>query len=330
MESFSRWLLGEAGAGWIIGIIGILGGLYAWTRREKAPKIIVQQVRSISLLDVHPSQSGSIRVAYLDPTHEPCGIESLHQTELVVYNTGTKDVVEPIELVITFHRKEATNGSIGENEIGFWKLVFDDVGCKSETLLSNDEEVGQRALMTIPYLNSYSTHGHCVRAYLITEHSVELRLVRGTGKGWSAALYTLDQFADARAKTARLIRYGLLASYVVCSIWLFSTLLQSPVSAALYMPTLKNLDRAIEVLSQQRSAVLAAGVPPIWTRLLGWKETAPTPQAVMAVVVWLIIVFAVGLRGHNAVSAWVASRYLGVETPQHWCAMCEKESPATQ
>ena len=125
MGSFWDWLVGEAGAGWIVGFIGLLLSLYAWLHRECAPKVIVQEVNSIRLLDIHSTQRESLSVFYTDSEGQQVRVQDLQQEEVVIYNNGTVDVREPLQLVIRFHQA----GSKGEEFSGFWQLVSDDPGC---------------------------------------------------------------------------------------------------------------------------------------------------------------------------------------------------------
>ena len=70
MPRFWDWLIGEAGAGWIIGLLGLLGVLFTWLRRERPSRVIIQEINTIRLLDIHPSQRERLSVHYTDTQGE--------------------------------------------------------------------------------------------------------------------------------------------------------------------------------------------------------------------------------------------------------------------
>lgn len=320
MQSFWQWFIGEAGAGWIIGLIGLIGGVYAWLRRERPPKIVVQETRRISLLDVHPSQAEKIRVSYLDSVGNESRIASLQQTELAIYNTGTRDISEAINLVLTLRRADQSTGSGDKEGVGFWRVVFDDVTCTAEGLTANGSAGEQSVEMRIPYLNSYLTHRHAIMAYLITEYSVQLHLLRGRGRGWSARLSTLDSYLKLRSKLAQVIRVSAVALLALSAVPPFVALLDSPVYGALYNPTLSNLDRLIAMLVKLRESVQLHGVPPVWTRLFfefkGGYGFRYGLALVLSLTGGLVSVY---LTAHQRrIAGWLAARLLCIAPPERW------------
>jgi hypothetical protein len=320
MQSFWNWLVGEAGAGWIIGLIGIIGAVYAWLKRDRPPSIVIQEVRRLGLLDVHPSQSDRIRVSYLDKVGEECRIESLQQIELVIYNSGTRDVSETVDLVLTFRREIPGGDSAAAQPIGFWRLAFDDETCASGAVATDRSPHEESVRITIPYLNAYGIHHHFIKAYLMTEHSVLLHLVRGSGKGWSARLSTLDDFRTLRRRLARALTLGSLLLFLACSAYFLVEFLRHPVYAVFYNPTLSNIDRLIALLNRTRESVLAHGAPPFWSRLFSPLEFAAGSSYVRAFLAWLAasaVTLHLSLEG-QALAARLAARLLGILPPERW------------
>ena len=84
MQSFWNWLIGEAGAGWIVGILGIIGGIYAWRKRERPPRVVLQEVNSVNLLDIHPSQAEKLEVYY---TPDPERKDRMHKISRLYQST---------------------------------------------------------------------------------------------------------------------------------------------------------------------------------------------------------------------------------------------------
>ena len=74
----TEWLIGEAGAAWIIGVLGILGAAYTWLRRERPVRIIVQELSHTRLLDIHPAQRDSLLVSYKTSDGKEAPITDLH------------------------------------------------------------------------------------------------------------------------------------------------------------------------------------------------------------------------------------------------------------
>lgn len=320
MQSFWQWFIGEAGAGWIIGILGLIGGIYAWLRRERPPKIVIQEVSHISLLDVHPSQSNRIHVGYSDTDGSESKIESLQQIKLSIYNLGTRDISEAIDLVLTFRRKEQSANSDDDGAVGFRRLVFDDVACKAEGMPTDGSANEQSVRITIPYLNSYRTHHHYAMAYLMTEHLVQLQLVRGSGKGWSARLSTLDQFWTFRRTMARAIQLTALGLICLSSVWFYVELLGSPVYGALYNPTTDNLDRLIALLTQHRESVQAHGLPPVWTRFISELELGPNLRLGWAMTALMIsgLVLVYLAQQPYKLATWLTAKSLHIVPPEQW------------
>jgi hypothetical protein len=58
------WLITDAGAGWVLGLIGVVATFYAWRKQGRPTRVVVREIETIRLLDIHPSQHESVRVLY--------------------------------------------------------------------------------------------------------------------------------------------------------------------------------------------------------------------------------------------------------------------------
>ena len=192
MSAFFDWLISDAGAGWIIGILGILGAIYTWVQRDKPAKIVIQEINALRLLDIHVSHQERINVFYNDAQGSKEQIQSLEQKKIVIYNNGTKDISEPLQFVLKF-----SSSKTGNLFSGFWRLVVDNARCTSTPI--KDESGNTTAIaIEVPYLISYQLHKHLITIYFISDGPVTLQLADGEGKGWSASMVPFHQIRKLR------------------------------------------------------------------------------------------------------------------------------------
>jgi hypothetical protein len=238
MRTFWNWLVGEAGAGWIVGLIGFLLSLYAWLHRERAPKIIVQEISNLRLLDIHPTQRENLKVLYLDSEDQRVCVEDLYQKEIVIYNNGTVDIQDPIQLEVGFHHAELAE----EKSSGFWRLVSDDPGCTWEM------RDPLTATITLSYLNSYPVHKHVVRVYLISDEEMEVELHEGMGKGWSSDFVGISELERAQRQATAILRWGgFIAGGLGFAALIAGMLIgfQHSATQAMLSPTPENIEAAV-------------------------------------------------------------------------------------
>lgn len=199
------WLIGEPGAAWIIGLlmllVAVIGLVLRERRRESPARVVVQEVRRLKLLDIHASQQGSLAVFYIDDDGSQLPIFDLRQTEIVIYNDGTTDIIEPFDIVIRFSDSDSDFPVYD----AFWRVSFDQGKCAAERLVehlkilprerfvSEERHESHGVRIKLPHLNSYPAHKDYVRAYLISDRDMGMRLWgRQSGRGWSARFITLD------------------------------------------------------------------------------------------------------------------------------------------
>lgn len=179
MESFWDWLIGEAGAGWIIGLLGVMGGVYAWLRRERPGRVIVQEVNRVRLLDIDASQRNQLAVYYKESDGTQVQITDLVQSEWVIYNGGSRDILEPFSITL---------GPKGKAYSGFLKVVGQDNWCRSSVIRDPGNQVVTGIRFEFDYLNAYQEHEQIARFFLLAEQVFSVELVEGNGRGWSAML----------------------------------------------------------------------------------------------------------------------------------------------
>lgn len=224
IQAFLSWVFSEAGAGWaaasIVLVIALVGWILDRRRRERAPRVIIQEIKRTKLLDIHPSQQDRLRVHYTDEngTQEP--VKDLQQKEIVIYNNGTRDILEPLEpleLVFRFPSLDPDQAQLG----GFWRWFFDDGVYASRRLeevsiAGIPEELGLKVArgvtVELPYLNSYPVHRDYFKAYLVSDGEVEVSLVgRHSGKGWSAHFVSLDRWRGLQRRVNTAILWACAA-----------------------------------------------------------------------------------------------------------------------
>ncbi len=220
MDSLQDWLVGEPGAVWITGtllfVLTLIGLIVSSVRRERAPRVVIQEIESIRLLDIHPSQRDRLRVFFVDEKGIEEPVEDLRQREIVIYNDGTRDILEPLELRLQF----LTPGSRHRAFAGLWWWFFDDTRY-SATEMHEEEttELGSTKIHTglargarleLPYLNSYRVHGDYVEAHLISDGEFDITVWgKVAGKGWSAHFTPLHRVIELQHRVQNRLVVGM-------------------------------------------------------------------------------------------------------------------------
>ncbi len=315
MQSFWDWLIGEAGAGWIIGFLGILGGVYAWLKRERPSHVVVQEVKRTTLLDIHPSQKEKLEVYYTPEPENRETVQNLVQSQIVIYNTGTRDISEDIRLELEISEgdsSEATSPVLIEP-------IFDDP-TKSGRVY--DEQNGTPitgVVITTPYLNSFPQLKHFVRGYLVSNRILDLKLSSGSGKGWSGRFISLDRMFEVESRVRSILNravYFALASVLVLLALgsLIGLLEDRTFFQAALKPNRDNIAAGIQLCEETRKA---HPCEEMWealqtTPLLARFISDPSEAFVAAAGILLVLATAL-LFVRNYFMGWIISRYLGTQ-----------------
>ena len=257
MNQFFSWLIGEAGAGWIIGIIGVISGIYAWVKRERPPKVIFQEIETVSLLDIHPSHRDKLEI-YLTSAESKTPINQLQQTMLVIYNSGTKDITTPLNVELGVMKSgEKSPGGIKK----LLEPYFDAPATSSLIFNGNNEVAGIN--IAIPYLNSFRMHNHFITGYITSEQPIDFQLRKGDGVGWSSYFIPLRKPTLIKLKVISIIRkiyYALAILTLVLFLPFFVQMFKDPTMSVFFNPSTENVNSAIQAyagrLHQMETATL--------------------------------------------------------------------------
>ncbi|PDV98620.1 hypothetical protein [Candidatus Chloroploca asiatica] len=198
------WLFSEAGVGWIVAIGALIGWISTYIRRERPSRIVIQELETLQLLDIHPSQQGKIVIQYTDNSiAHP--IRNLVQKKVVIYNSGTQDIVEPVTFSVPI--KGGDESSVGI--FGFVKAISENTEFTMVPEKSDNDQIVNFKI-TLEHINSVHKHGNHITVFFLTEEFFDFNTNRLTGKGWSI------QFAKRkRLKMLRDIADALYFSFIV-------------------------------------------------------------------------------------------------------------------
>lgn len=259
MAGVWNWLIGEAGAAWIFGPLGILGLIYGWRNRPRPAKVIIQELETLRLLDIHPAQRDKVKVYYSDERYDNAPIDALQQRELAIFNSGTQDITEPITLLLYITL-------VGPQYLCRFALETQQEAI--EVVALRDNKPGFVA--EISYLNSFSVHGEYVRAYIISEGEVVIEKIEGSGKGWSSQFVSQGAIQQAEIKVNRV--YGIILLVVGVPLVLCVVL------SAFADPRLSLNQKIGAAIGGVLLAALAFAAPPIavWLRqrFVRWRTKA--------------------------------------------------------
>lgn len=257
--SFWDWFIGEAGAGWILGMLGVLGGLYTWRNRERPPKIVLQELWNMGLLDIHPSQQNKISVMYMDDEGNGQNVESLQQKRIVLYNNGTVDLSDPMQLQVQLQIDDAVPPTTR-----LVRLISDKSTCTIDEL--DDYEFA----LNIEYLNSYPTHEQFIDLYVVSSHDVTLNVLSRFGKGWSVKYVPLSMLIDQLRVIKRIVSVLLIIFIVLFAYVIFA----SSFYKGLFNPSVDALNSNIARLKEAHKILVDDGIIPytilVLKQDLGW------------------------------------------------------------
>lgn len=163
-QDILNWLVGEAGAGWIFGIVSTVLLIRTELRRRRPQIIYFEERANTSLLSYDPVLRDQTEISFGETR-----VAALSLVEGCIYNSGT-DVAREITVWMRFPSETRVlqaflSGNSREQEI---QVAIED----------------SSARLDIPYLNPEREHGHrlCVALFVDGKSTVEFA---GSGPGWS-------------------------------------------------------------------------------------------------------------------------------------------------
>jgi len=325
MSAFWRWLIGEAGAGWIIGLLGFFFALYTWVRRTRPPRVVVQEVEVLRLLDVHPSQRTNLEVLFRPSQGALHRVQNLIQKKIVIYNSGSMGITDPLELEI---QVSWASHEQGRTSTPFLHAVFDE---PMTVDLVQDGEGGSMHTgirLSVPYLNSYPLHQHYVTGYLVSNEDMRFDLRQKTGKGWSARAVSLQEVRDTQLRILRIYlkpayRFCNVASLVLFVIW-GATWYTGGHFRAVLNPSAANIQELLRVY-EHRWLDLAAKPLPV-RFLLGVPVIAFDWLGIYAFLGAYALAFVTLalLANQRRLASWMCRVTMGIQPPSRFVEAAEE------
>ena len=169
-NNFLQWLLSDAGAGWVFGVISAIALVASYIYNKKKPSIIVfKELEKASLVNISSKIKDRVNI-----TFDSKPIDTIGYVEAELYNEGIETIKEP---VLFF--------SVPENA----KILHIDVNTTIEDFNIKTEIDGDKAKLIIPYLNSVKEHFHILHLSILLDGSIDSLNMTGGGQGWSTRHY---------------------------------------------------------------------------------------------------------------------------------------------
>lgn len=165
-KSFLGWLFSEAGAGWIIGIVSLIGLLLSLLLRKRPNRLICKEVSRTSLVKIRKEVRDKIDVSF---NNNP--VKNLAQVEMDIFNKGS-EVIRNILLTVKFSK---TTRVLAKS----FEVVPENLAVTMDSIESNQVKI------KIPFLNPIRPHKHRIKANIVCDGDTEKYKVIGSGEGWS-------------------------------------------------------------------------------------------------------------------------------------------------
>jgi hypothetical protein len=131
-QSFFLWLFSDAGAGWVFGLVSLIGLIISYTRKNRFQRIIFKELRKRSLVDIKKSIRNKIKI-----TFDEKPVSGLSQIHAAIFNDGV-NVIKDITLRVY----------LPEN-VTFLDVLVEPV---SDDFLITNEIENNSLIVKIPYL----------------------------------------------------------------------------------------------------------------------------------------------------------------------------------
>jgi hypothetical protein len=113
MQSFLNWFIGEGGAGWIIGALSIIWGVYKWYSQQQGGHVYCRQVQpSLSALSLASEVRKSIIIYYREEgKKKPIPVDKMSYTLIEITFESSAEALNSINLKFQI---------VGSRILGLW------------------------------------------------------------------------------------------------------------------------------------------------------------------------------------------------------------------
>jgi hypothetical protein len=201
-KSFLDWLFSEAGAGWIFGIVSLIGFLLSLLLRKRPNRLVCKEVNRTSLIKIRKEVRDNIDVTFCKEH-----VKNLALVEMVIFNKGS-DVIRDILLTVKFLKDTKVLSASLES-------VPENLEVTTDFIESN------QAKIKIPFLNPIRPHKHRIKAIILCDGDIQKYKVIGSGEGWSVQLLRIPNKKESKRKFY-------IMSGIIFITFLLSTFVYSP------------------------------------------------------------------------------------------------------
>jgi hypothetical protein len=163
-EIVSEWLVTDAGAGWIVGILGLSATMYGQITKRRPTIVVCKEAGKFSLIEIDKKVKENIQVKY-----KSLDIENLSQIELELFNNGAK-TIKNFKMDILFDKGTK---------------ILDVVTGKTTDITGKWTSKHNSLNLELPYLNSYSGHHTKLTVKILCDGTINSLEISGGGEGWS-------------------------------------------------------------------------------------------------------------------------------------------------
>ena len=189
MGSFTDWLIGEAGAGWVFGLVSTTALIVTAVRRAKPSIVNVKEIGVRDPVVVRDHVAERVRISF---DHET--VPSLGQVDLEILNGGSEPI--PASNIIV--------------QLAPATMIL-DIFVKEGKEFVEASAVDNNVLVEWNYLNPLKPHRQAVRISVLTTGDARVRRVTGGGQGWSVRHIPAPSI---EAITRREIRNNLITAFL--------------------------------------------------------------------------------------------------------------------
>lgn len=179
--SFLDWIFSEAGAGWIFGIVTLIGLLLSLYLRKRPNRLVCKEIGRISLVKIRKEVRDKIDVSF---NNEP--VKNLALVGMDIFKKGS-EVIRDILLTVKFTENTRVLAT-------YLEVVPENLAVTTNSIESN------QAKIIIPFLNPIRPHKHRIKVNIVCDGDIEKYKVIGSGEGWSVQLLRLPSKKELKRR----------------------------------------------------------------------------------------------------------------------------------